>query len=108
MSETFNFSIRNKKESNDPPYEVDINQSILELRNVYHSMTDVEFTRMYQKRYRVPASRISTVLHVKDEVLKASPDYPYLSQTEFVDMFSKQQRIKPALVRTVLEICGKG
>lgn len=51
-----------KNQYNDAPIHVDVKESILQLRRIYHELNDAEFAKMYQKRYKVKAALVLKVI----------------------------------------------
>lgn len=46
----------------DAPIQVDIRQSILDLRSIYKEMSNKEFSKWYQKRYGINAEKVLKVI----------------------------------------------
>lgn len=51
-----------KDQYRDAPTYIDVKESILQLRRIYHELNDEEFARMYQKRYKIKKAIVLKVM----------------------------------------------
>lgn len=51
----------------DAPAYVDLRESILELRKIYHDLSAAQFAKLYHRRYKVPKAAILKVIKEWEE-----------------------------------------
>jgi hypothetical protein len=58
--------IYQKNKIDNPPMEVDVRKSILELRRIYKEKTNEEFARWYWRKYKIPRDTVLRVIKEND------------------------------------------